>query len=355
MTILDQLDRWSSLDPQSMYSLIDAFPEQIQAASKIEPDLALPDARNAGVIIVSGLGGSAIGGDLARSIAGPELKVPLIVNRDYNLPAFAGSSSLVLACSYSGNTEETLSAYQQAHRLGARIVCITSGGKLDDIAKTDGCPVLRVPGGLPPRAALGYSLFSLLTALQGVKAIPDIRESICESIELLKNLRLRYGAASPESGNAAKTVAHSLAGRIVAVYGSGSTMDAVAFRWRTQIEENAKNLALHNALPEMNHNELVGWKYPEEVLRHVGVVMLRDKADHPQVQRRFDLTRNIIAPKAGALHVIWSEGNSLLARIMSCIYLGDFVSLYMAYLNNTDPTPVEVIDFLKNELAHASN
>ncbi len=124
-------------------------------------------------------------------------------------------------------------------------------------------------------------------------------------------------------------------------------MDAVAFRWRTQIEENAKILALHQALPEMNHNELVGWKYPEEVLRRIGVVLLRDKGDHPQIQRRFDLTREVIAEKAGALHEIWSEGESPFSRVLSSIYLGDFVSLYMAYRNGTDPTPVEIIDFLK--------
>jgi glucose/mannose-6-phosphate isomerase len=351
MTVLDQPDKLKSVDPGSMCSLIELFPEQIQAASKIRPDLELPDARSAGMIVVAGLGGSAIGGDLATSIAGAALKIPLIVNRDYDLPGFVNSSSLVIACSYSGNTEETLSAYQQARRVGASIVCLTSGGKLQSLATADGSPVLSLPGGLPPRAALGYSLIALMVALQDMKVIPDVGESIREAIELLIRLKGRYGTWSPESTNPAKILAKSLSGKIVAIYGSSAIMETVAFRWRSQIEENAKNLALHHALPEMNHNELVGWMYPEEVLRHIGVVLLRDKGDHAQVQRRFDLTRGIIARKAGALHEIWSEGNSLLARVLSSLYLGDFVSLYMAYLNNTDPTPVEVIDYLKKELA----
>jgi glucose/mannose-6-phosphate isomerase len=128
-------------------------------------------------------------------------------------------------------------------------------------------------------------------------------------------------------------------------------METAAYRWRSQIAENAKNLSFHHVLPEMNHNELVGWLYPEEVLRHIGVILLRDKGDHPQVQRRFELTRGLIAEKAGFLREVWSEGESILARVLSTIYLGDFVSLYLAYLNGADPTPVAVIDFLKKNLS----
>jgi glucose/mannose-6-phosphate isomerase len=353
MTILDQPDRWKSLDPRSMYSLIESFPEQIQAASRNGRSMEFPDGRNSRVLIISGLGGSAIGGDLARAIAAPHLKFPLIVNRDYDLPHFVDSSSLLIACSYSGNTEETLSAYSQARSAGASIVCVTSGGQLDAFAKADGYPVLRLPGGIPPRAALGHSLMGVLTVLQGMKIIPDLDDSVREAMDILVGLRASCGAANPASGNRAKNIANALSGKIAAVYGSSSLLDSVAYRWRSQIEENAKNLALHQALPEMNHNELVGWVHPKDVLRQVGVVMLRDKGDHPQVQRRFDLTGEVIARRAGSFHEVWSEGESLLARILSVVYLGDFVSLYLAYLNNADPTPVEVIDYLKKRLAEA--
>ncbi len=351
MTILDQPDQWKSVDPKSMYSLVESFPEQIKAASQAGMALDLPNAAKVRALVITGLGGSAIGGDLARSIVGPQLRVPLVVNRDYDLPGFVDSSSVVIACSYSGNTEETLSAYGQARRAGASVLCITSGGQLESLAKSDACPVLALPGGLPPRAALGYSLMALLAALQRMKMVPEMQEPIRESTELLSKLRERYGARAPQSENRAKDLADSLSGKIVAIYGSSGSMDSVAFRWRTQIEENAKNLAFHHALPEMNHNELVGWLYPDEVLRRIGVVLLRDRGDIPQIQRRFDLTGELISRRAGALHEIWSEGESLLARVLSLIYLGDFVSLYMAFLNNADPTPVEVIDYFKKELS----
>ena len=349
MTILDQPDRWKSVDPQSMYSLVESFPEQIRDAAKSGQDLVIRDPGNAKVVIVAGLGGSAICGDLARSIAGSRLRLPLIVNRDYDLPGFVDSSSMIIACSYSGNTEETLSAYRQARQAGASVFCITSGGQLESMAKADGYPILRLPGRLPPRAALGYSLTTLLVVLQKTNIVPNMDPAVEEALRLLVKLRERYGKTT--SSNPAKALANSLHDKVVAVYGSSGMMDAVAFRWRTQIEENAKILALHQALPEMNHNELVGWKYPEDVLRRIGVVLLRDKGDHPQIQRRFDLTRDVIAQKAGALHEIWSEGESPFSRVLSAIYLGDFVSLYMAYCNGTDPTPVEIIDFLKKNLA----
>lgn len=156
MTILDQPDRWMSVDPQSMYSLVESFPEQVETAAKTARDLQIREPGNARVVVVTGLGGSAIGGDLVRSIAGSGLRLPLIVNRDYGLPGFVDSSTVVIACSYSGNTEETLSAYQQARVVGASILCITSGGQLESVTNADGYPMLRLPGGLPAR---GFGLF----------------------------------------------------------------------------------------------------------------------------------------------------------------------------------------------------
>ena len=187
--------------------------------------------------------------------------------------------------------------------------------------------------------------------MQSLKLIPDMADSIGETVNLMSELGKKYGSANPLSSNPAKSLAHSLEGKIIAIYGSAGIMDAVAFRWRSQIAENAKNLAFHHVLPEMNHNELVGWRYPEEMLARIGVVLLRDKGDHLQIQRRFDLTKELIGGKAAGIYEVWSEGNSLLARIMSTIYLGDFLSLYLAYLNNIDPTPVQVIDYFKSRLS----
>ena len=351
MSVLDQPESWISIDPRSMRSLIESFPEQVHDAALKGRELSLSIPRDPRVLVVTGLGGSAIGGDLVRSVTGRQLRIPLIVNRDYDLPGFVDAFSLVIACSYSGNTEETISAYQQARQARANILCITSGGKLRTMAEADACPVLAIPGGLPPRAALGHSLITMLFALQSLNLIPDISNDVQETVRLLRDLSQRYGTSNPEAGNPAKKLARALYGKIAAIYGSNLIMDAAAFRWRCQVAENSKNLGFHHVLPELNHNELVGWLYPENVLRNIGVVFLRDREDHPQVQLRFDLTRELIADKAGSLNEVWSEGNALLARIMSVIYLGDFVSLYLAYLNNADPMPVEVIDYLKGKLS----
>lgn len=351
MSVLDQPDRWKSVDPKSMRSLLESFPKQVRTAADMVRNLSFEFGRQARNLIVTGLGGSAIGGDVARSVLGGTLPIPLIVNRDYRLPGFVNSESVVIACSYSGNTEETLSAYQDARRARASIICIASGGRLAEAAKTDGCPILIIPGGLPPRAAFGYSCLAILGSIQALGLVPDLGPSIEETHQLMTSLRKRYSPIVPEAENSAKRIASSLHGRIVAVYGSNGGLDAAATRWRGQMEENAKNLAFHHVLPEMNHNELVGWLYPERELRNVGVVLLRDKGDHAQVQRRFDLTREIIGTRAGVVLEVWSEGDSLLARVFSLVYLGDFVSLYLAYLNNVDPTPVEAIESFKSRLA----
>jgi glucose/mannose-6-phosphate isomerase len=330
---------------------MEQFPEQVRTAKSFSCDNDFQSLDKISSIVVTGLGGSAIGGDLVRAIIGESLRKPLIVNRDYKLPPFVGKSTLVFACSYSGNTEETLSAYSHAKLAGAAIICITSGGKMGEQAALDGNPVLSLPKGYPPRAALGFSIFTLLGSLQALEWIPDMAQSIEETIALLEILARKYAPKNPESENIAKRIARSLQGRIVAIYGSNAWHNATAFRWRSQIEENSKTLAFHHALPEMNHNELVGWHFPESVLRDVGVILLRDREDHPQVQRRFELTKEIISGKAGALHEVWSEGESALARVMSLIYLGDYVSLFLAYLNETDPTPVTVIDYFKSKLS----
>lgn len=327
-----------------------SFPAQVAGAAEVARTLVLPVPPRVANVIISGMGGSAIGGDVIRTAIATSLRVPLLVCRDYRLPGFIDSSTLVFASSYSGNTEETLSAYEQARAADAAVICLTSGGKLAAQARSHGYPVIQLPAGLPPRAALGYSAVMLLGALTALGLVPDMSDSLRESVELLKQLVARNGPEMPEKNNRAKMVARSLHGRLIAVYASSTILEAAAVRWRGQIEENGKNLAFHHLLPEMNHNELVGWEFPEQSLRQIGVVFLRDRGDHNQVQRRFDLTREIVARKASIVHEVWSEGESLLARIFSVICVGDFVSLYLAWLNSVDPTPVPVIEILKQKL-----
>lgn len=351
MTLLDQLDKCAKLDPSGMRGLIEGLPAQFSDAAERALAIRIPvPSATPSSLIVAGLGGSAIGGDIARSALAGSLRLPLLVSRDYSLPAFLNAGSIVVACSYSGNTEETLSAYSQACNAGANIICITSGGKLAVRAGADGQPLVAIPGGMPPRAALGYSALALIGAIRALGLIPDVRQTFEETAALLQNLAARFRAEVPADQNPAKAMAKSLHGKIVAVYGGSGLLESAAVRWRGQMEENAKNLALHHVLPEMNHNEILGWESPPAVLRHVGVVFLRDAGDHPQVSRRFDLTRRIVEPKAGATHEVWSEGSAPLARIFSVLYLGDFVSLYLAFLNKVDPTRIDAIDYLKREL-----
>jgi glucose/mannose-6-phosphate isomerase len=350
LSILDQLSGWESLDPKSMRSLMQSMSVHVAHAAEEARALDLAASRRIAHIVVSGMGGSAAGEDIIRAVTASTVRVPLLVCRDYRLPGFIDSSTLVFASSYSGNTEETLAAFAQARAAEATIVCLSSGGKIAALAQEHGLPLIRLPEGLPPRAALGHSTVLLLGALKSLGLVPDMSDAFSETAGLLARLAVSYGPETRECANRAKQIAGSLHGRLVAIYASSTVLEPAAVRWRGQIEENAKNLAFHHVIPEMNHNELVGWELPEQLLERIGAVFLRDKGDHPQVQRRFDLTRELVARKAGVVHEAWSEGESLLARIFSVICLGDFVSLYLACLNSVDPTPVPVIETLKKKL-----
>lgn len=338
------------VDPSHMYDLIRRFPEQVEEAIGIGYDTPIRLAvRNIENIVVCGLGGSAIGGDLLKSYLAGELEVPLIVNRNYTLPKFTGKNSLVIVSSYSGNTEETTSAFKEALKRKAKILCISSGGEVAKLAKRNRLPLITIPGGLPPRAALGYSFFPLLIAFGNLGLVKDKRREIRETLALLGKKSAEYGNPDP-STNQSLRIAEQLRGRLAVIYSSTERFDAVATRWRGQMAENGKSLMFGHVLPEMNHNELVGWKVLREQMREMQVVFLRDKDDHKRIKVRMDITKGVITEHTQHVTEVWSEGTSLLARMFSLVYLGDWVSLYLAVLHRTDPTPVHVIDYLKNEL-----
>lgn len=340
-------------DPGGMYDLIKAFPAQIREAVGIGAQARLK-VRSRGVrnIVLCGLGGSAIGGDLLRSYLAADLGVPFLVNRTYTLPAFVGRESLVIISSYSGNTEETNSAHRDALRRKAKILCISSGGRTSALARRTHGDLITVPGGLPPRAALAYSFFPLLLALTRSGFITDRSRAIRETITLLEDRAALY--ANPEaSDNRALEIAQMLCERVAVVYSGAERFDSVNLRWRGQIAENAKALAFGHVLPEMNHNELVGWKVLQEQMRQMQVIILRDRDDHKRVAMRMDITAKVIGQYTDHVREVWSEGSSLLARIFSLVHLGDWVSFYLAMLHRVDPTPVEIIDRLKRELASA--
>ncbi len=338
------------VDKANMFNLLRGFPQQVSEALEIGRK-ARVRLRTTGIrnIVVCGLGGSAIGGDLLRSYLADELKVPFFVNRNYTLPKFVGPDTLVIISSYSGNTEETNTAHREALKRKARIVCISSGGTSEALARKARSPFIKVPGGLPPRAALGYSFFPLLLTLTKLGLIRNKQKEIKEAVSLLTARADEYTSPDP-AANRALALAQELKHRIVVCYSSTERFDTVNTRWRGQIAENGKALAFGHVLPEMNHNELVGWKVLENEMQEMSVLFLRDKADHARVQIRMGITKEIIGKYTSHITEVWSEGNGLLARMFSLIYLGDWVSYYLAILHEEDPTPVAVINYLKTEL-----
>ncbi len=336
-------------DTSNMRELLREFPTQVGDAVRI--GVRTPVRLNRAAIrniVVTGLGGSAIGGDLLRSYLADRLSVPFVVNRHYMLPEFVDEKSLVVVSSYSGNTEETIGAHADAVKRRAQVVCISSNGETERLARKHRQPLVTIPGGLPPRAALGYSFFPLLVTLAKTKLIGSQDNDIRETIALLQKKSRVYDSAA--EGNPAVRIARKLHAKLPIVYSAADRFDSVNLRWRGQLAENAKVLAFGHVVPEMNHNELVGWNILKPVMKKMAVIFLRDRGDHKRVALRMDITRDLVRPHAAEVIEVQSEGRSLLARMFSLIYLGDWVSFYLAILNRVDPTPVKVIDYLKREL-----
>ena len=352
--ILDDPSEIQRRDSQDMLGYLGRFDRQLDQALKIGNQVDLP-AISTGVrsVTVSGMGGSAASGDFLQTYLGRELKVPLWVNRNYGAPGFVGRETLSLLCSYSGNTEETVSAYRAAHAAGAPIVCISSGGALARLALEHGHPWARIPGGQPPRSALGFLSFPCLAILSRLSLIPNPDRELAQGMEWVRDRIRTYGPHQASSHNPAKQAAQALHGRIPFVYGSQDRLELVARRWCGQFAENGKQLACWKALPEMNHNEVVGWNHPPDLLERILPVFLRDREDHSRVRLRSDWTRRFLARRSGNTLEYWTEGDSWLDRLLMLILLGDYASVYLGLLNGEDPSPVAAIDELKDELSGA--
>ena len=348
--ILDDIEAIEKLDADGMLGILGSFDRQLEEALEIglKADISVPKAIQK--VLVCGLGGSAIGGDFLSAYLGTDLKVPFSVHRNYSVPGYADETTLALICSYSGNTEETLSAFQDAHKAGCSIICLSSDGQLQSYAEEYGYPLLQIPGGFPPRTALGYSAVPLLIALSRVGLVSDRSEEISRSVGWVRDRIERFGVDVPAEENAAKTLALQVHQKIPVIYGSQDRLEMVAKRWRGQISENAKQLAYSSALPEMNHNEIQGWKHPAAGLQQLIPIFLRDREDHPQVQIRTDIASQLVGEKSEACLEFWSEGESWLDRLWSLILLGDWASLYLAFLNRENPTPVNAIEDFKKRL-----
>jgi len=350
---LDDLERIKKLDQVGMYDRIYDFPSQFEDALRLTRATPIPDWDKSKIdkIVLAGLGGSAIGADLVRSYLADKLDIPMVICRNYTLPNFVDSSSLILVSSYSGNTEETLSAFEDASKRGAKIICMTSDGKGEEISSRKKIPCVHLPKGFQPRAAMGYSFVPVLTMLERFGLVEDEETNIDEAREFLAENRSKYRAEVGVGRNEAKKLAMKLHRKLPVIYASCDRFDAVSTRWKGQFCENAKMLAFNNVFPEFNHNELVGWKVLSDYRDDLIVVMLKDREDHPRIKTRMEIVKGIIEEQEVEVIDVKSSGENLLARMFSLIQLGDFTSFYLAVLNNEDPTPVKVIDFLKDELA----
>ncbi len=303
-------------------------------------------------LLVCGMGGSAVGGDLAAAALDGRLTRPLVTIRGYGLPAWATPDSVVLCASYSGNTEETLACYDAAGVLGANRVAATTGGRLAELARADGVPVIGLPSGLQPRAAVAYLLVVTLEVAGFAGVAPRLRTEVDAASTALTELGREWGPEADEE-NLAKEIAERGHDACLCVYGAGPTT-AAAYRWKCQINENSKLPAFSAQLPEADHNEIVGWDGAPDVGRFKAI-FLEDIDQHPRTRKRIELTSELIADRAEDRMTVSSRGNGPLERLLSLVMLGDLASIYMAVLRNVDPTPVDVIERLKVELAAAAS
>ncbi len=357
MVNLDALEVYKRLDPSNMIGRIGELPQQCLKAWRSAIDFPLPsDYSNVDQVVILGMGGSAIGGDLVRTLAMTEGKIAVLVHRDYHLPQQVDERTLVIASSYSGDTEETLSAFSQALQTPAKKLAITTGGRLGTLAAGKGIPVFTFHYKAEPRAAFGYSFFSLLAFFQKLGLITIEPQDVDETIEVLEELSLNLGKGIPLKANPAKQLATKLLGCLVIIYGAG-ILSEVAYRWKTQFNECSKAWAFAEYFPELNHNAVVGYRFPLWLRPERGesekafVIMLRAPSLHPRILMRYKVTGEILANAGVAYEVIEAKGERPLSQMMSAVLLGDYVSYYLAMLNEVDPSPVAAIDYLKERLA----
>ena len=304
-------------------------------------------------IVVAGMGGSAIGGDVTRLLLQDELKIPMYISRSYRLPNWVDNSTLVICSSYSGNTEESLSSFKEAQIKKAKIIAISTGGALSKQVEELGFDIITIPKGLQPRAALALSFVPMIYLLKTLKLITSKTiNDLTNAINLIDTKRELYNKEINE--NPAYYLAKNIYQSLPIIYGENESTAILAVRWKGQLSENAKMLAYHNELPEMNHNEIVGWENNPDLINGISVIWLSDLSDHPRTAIRQKSTREIIGNLAGSHEIVTVEGNSIVERILLMIHFGDWVSYWCAILHGTDPTPVKKIDRLKGILAEKS-
>lgn len=349
---LDDLGAIARLDSLGILETVEGFADQCRLGWQLGRSVSgLPEANGIDSVVVLGMGGSGVSGDVVRAVVEPRLPIPFRVEKGYGpLPSWVGRTSLVIAVSYSGNTQETLAAAGQALERGARLVSVATGGGLAEMAAEHGLAQVTVPGGLQPRSALGYLTLSLLGILDRMELVPPFEQEVEEAADNLDELAARCNRKHASPDHPAKSIAGRLLGKIPLVYGSRGPAAAAAYRFKCDLNEYAKVPAFWNELPELDHNEIESWR-AEELTRDFALVLLRDPGELPEVARRFTITRELIGPRAEEAIEVVAEGASPLARLLSLLFVTQLAAIYLAFAREVDPGPVNVLEALKRRLA----
>jgi glucose/mannose-6-phosphate isomerase len=346
-SILDDTGKIRKIDRSNMLSFCVNAAKHYREAAETSEKTSLRYSKPEN-IIVAGMGGSGIGGELLKDWARDKATVPIEVNRDYSLPAYANQNSLVLIVSYSGETEESLRAFLDAAKRNCMILCISSGGSLLEFAEKLNVPYLRVPSGMPPRAALPYLFTPLLKSLEKMKIVSSVSEDFSEAIKILERISGENAPEKPARDNFSKTLALGIDETVPVVYGFG-IYRSVAQRFKQQFNENSKIPSKWEFFPELNHNEIVGWEKAGKLAKCFSTIFIRDKSESNEIRSRIETTKTLMRADSKMFEV-WSQGNSALARMLSTICIGDFTSVYLAILREVDPTPVSTIALLKEKM-----
>jgi glucose/mannose-6-phosphate isomerase len=305
-------------------------------------------------IVIIGMGGSAIGGEILKDWLHQKIQIPIEVCRDYILPGYVDKDTLIFANSYSGNTEETLKSFLEANKRQCKIIAITSGGKIEEFCKKLDIIQIKIPSGLQPRVAIPYLFFPLPILLDRIGILPSVGTELKETINIIKKI---VEANSPEiriKENRAKRIAIDILGTIPIIYGFRQ-YSSISYRLKSQFNENSKILCKNGVFPEINHNETVGYEAPLNILNKFSIILIRDSQESPEIRNRIEVSSNLVFRRVKKIIEINAKGKGRLAKMFSVLCLGDFVSVYLALLQNKDPTPVKIIDSVKRELAKRSN
>lgn len=353
VTILDNTEKIKKVDKSNMLGDLGKTPDYCRDAIERAKQVNVPETVNPKNIVVVGMGGSAIGGELLKDWLRDTLPIPIEVCRDYTLPAYVNKDTLVFANSYSGNTEETLTAFLTATQRKCTMLSVTSGGKLGAFCKKLQLPHVIIPSGLQPRVAVAYMFFPLPILMEKLGILSNIEVELEQTIAIIENVAKANAPEIPTEDNKAKQLADEIAGTIPVVYGFRQ-YSSVSHRLKAQFNENSKVPSKSEDFPELNHNETVGYDAPAEITKKFSVILIRDPQEPPELRNRIETTTDLVFNRAKKVLEINADGKGKLPKMFSVLFTGDFASVYLAILQNIDPTPVNIIVRVKNELAKKS-